>query len=308
MFIEKNIKDKEEVTRAIRKVVEKTKDKSRYVISSVPSSAAITRTIQLNSELSEKDIANEIELEADRYIPYAIDEVNLDFEVLGKSRKHPNLVDVLIAASKTEHVDARLDVLEDAGLVPEIMDVDVFAMERAFSIVRNQLPLQERDKIIGMIDIGATTTTLDVFVNGESVYTREQSFGGQQLCDEIHSRYGLSYEEAMLAIKYSDLPEDYPQEVLEPFKDVVTQQVARACEFFFSSGEYDHIDFLFLTGGTSSIPGLDILIQDKINVKTFLANPFTGMEIAGNINQENLNDDAAVLMNCCGLALRNAYR
>lgn len=306
--VEKNIQDRDAVVEALEKVIKKSKVKSRLACTSVPSSAAITRIIQLSNELSEKEIGNEIELEADRYIPYALDEVNLDFEVLGPSEKHDDLVDVLLAVSKTENVEARVEVLSDAGLTAKIIDVDAFAMERAFELVSNQLPEQGHDKIVAMVDIGATMTTLNIFEDLRSIYTREQAFGGQQLTDEIQNRYGLTFEEAALARKYGDLPDDYLLEVLEPFKQTVAQQVSRSCQFFFSSGEYNEIDYMFLTGGTGSIPGLDEMIQQKLNVKCFVANPFSEMSVAQKVNTDLLMADASALMNCCGLALRNFTR
>ena len=236
IVVEKSIKNAEAVVTAINKLIGKSKIKSALACISVPNSEAITRIIQLGADLSEKDIANEIDLEADRYIPYSLDEVNLDFTVIGKSEKSEDLVDILLAVSKNENIDKRIELLSKAKLTTHIVDIDSFAIERAFSLVSNQLPEQGNNMVIAVIDIGATITTLNIFHNNRSIYNREQSFGGQHLIEEIQTRYGLSYEEAILARKFDNLPEDYITEVLQPFKETVAKQVSRSCQFFFSSG------------------------------------------------------------------------
>ena len=303
--VEKNIQNEKDVIEAIQRVMKKSQVSSNQICTSVPSSLTITRVIQLNAEFTDKEIGNEIELEADRYIPYALDEVNLDYEVLGTSETSDQLVDVLLAVSKTENVDARVNLLSKAGLETVIVDIDSFAMERAFELVAKQLPDQGQDKIIALVDIGANVTTLNVFKNARAIYTKEQVFGGQQLIDEIQNRYGLNFEEATLARKYSDLPDDYHSEVLEPFKLSIAQQIIRACQFFFSSGEHSEIDYIFLTGGTGAIPELDELIQENTKIKTFIANPFSEMVMSSKVSREMLINDSLSLMNCCGLALRN---
>ena len=258
VVVEKTIKNPEAVVTALKNIIEKSKIKEVIACISVPNSEAITRVIQLAAELNEKDIAIEIDLEADRYIPYSLDEVNLDFAVLGKSPKSEDLVDVLLAVSKSENINSRVNLLSQAKLATKIVDIDSFSMERAFSLLSTQLPEQGANMVVAVVDVGATITTLNIFHNKRSIYTREQSFGGQHLLDEIQTRYGLSNEEALLARKYDNLPDDYVTEILQPFKETVAKQVSRSCQFFFSSGEHNEINYLFLTGGTSNIPGLDL--------------------------------------------------
>ena len=156
-----------------------------------------------------------------------------------------------------------------------------------------------------MVDIGATMTTLSVLNNGQTIYTREQLFGGKQLTDEIMRRYGLPLEEAGLAKKQGGLPDDYEPEVLEPFKDAVVQQVARSLQFFFSSSQYNDVDYIILAGGVSSMEGLPELVQEKLGTPTAVANPFAEMSISSRVNAVALSSDAPALMIACGLALRS---
>ena len=216
--VEKNINDVEALAEIIRKVVSQAKAKARDTAVAVSGSSVITKVIEMPADLNDQAMETQIALEADQYIPYPLDEVALDFEVIGLSDNNPEQVDVLLAACRRENVDSRADALEQAGLNPKVVDVEVFAVERAFELLSTQLE-ELGDQVVAIADIGATMLTLSVLVNGKTVYTREQLFGGKQVTEEIQRRYGLSLEEAGQAKKQGGLPEDYVSEVLEPFKD-----------------------------------------------------------------------------------------
>ena len=198
----------------------------------------------------------------------------------------------------------RQQVLNDADLIAEKIDIEAYCMERAFELIAEQLEDQE-GQVVAIIDIGATMTTLSVLHNGRTIYTREQLFGGKQLTEEIQRRYGLSVEEAGLAKKQGGLPDDYDSEVLQPFKEAVVQQVARSLQFFFAAGQFNDVDYILLAGGTASIPDLDRLIQQKIGTQTLVANPFADMALSSKVNAGALASDAPALMIACGLAMRS---
>ena len=254
--------------------------------------------------LSEDELETQLTLEADQYIPYPLDDVAIDFEVQGESERNPDQLEVLLAACRRENVDLRVDALEMADVVTKVVDVEAYAIERAFELIGSQLDCEE-GSAVAIVDIGATMTTLSVLVNGQTVYTREQLFGGKQLTEEIQRRYGLSLEEAGLAKKQGGLPDDYEPEVLEPFKDAVVQQVTRSLQFFFSSSQYNDVDQIVLAGGVASMPGLADLVQEKLGTPTVVANPFADMAIASKVNTTALSNDAPALMIACGLAMRS---
>ncbi|MGL4565288.1 MAG: type IV pilus assembly protein PilM, partial [Halioglobus sp.] len=218
--IEKNVNDVDGVANAIRSVVAQSRTKLKTVAAAVAGSSVITKLIDMPQGLSEDEMETQLTLEADQYIPYPLEEVSIDFEVQGPSPERDNMVEVLLAACRRETIDTRVEAIESAELIPRIMDVEAYAMERAFSLIRHQLDLEE-ESTVAVVDIGATMTTLSVLNNGQTIYTREQLFGGKQLTDEIMRRYGLPLEEAGLAKKQGGLPDDYEPEVLEPFKDAV---------------------------------------------------------------------------------------
>lgn len=305
-IVEKNIRNKDAVSKALNKALNKAKISSRLACICIPNSAVISKIIQLEDGISDKEISNEISLEADRYIPYELDEVNLDFEVLGPSKTGKNLMDVLLVATKKENINVRLNILENVGIKARIVDTEALSIERVFNkLVTKDLPEQGKDQLIALLDIGSTVTSFNVFDNLRVVYSKDQSFGGQQLLDEIQKRYGLSLQDAILARKHGDLPEDYSVDVLDPFRTKIAQQVARTCQLFLSSSEYKKIDYVVLTGGTSNIEGIDELVKEILQIKVFVVNPFTSMATADHIIIEELNESASGLFNCCGLALRN---
>ena len=302
--IEKNVNDVDGVANAIRGVVAQSRTKLKTVAAAVAGSSVITKMIDMPEGLSEDDMETQLTLEADQYIPYPLEEVAIDFEIQGPSPERDNQVEVLLAACRRETIDARVEAIDGSELTSKIMDVEAYAMERAFSLVQHQLAL-DQDSTVAVVDIGATMTTLSVLNNGQTIYTREQLFGGKQLTDEIMRRYGLPLEEAGLAKKQGGLPDDYEPEVLEPFKDAVVQQVARSLQFFFSSSQYNDVDHIILAGGVASMEGLAELVQEKLGTPATVANPFAEMSISSRVNAVALSSDAPAMMIACGLALRS---
>ena len=302
---EKNIADVEAVGEAIKRAVKRSGTRSKMAAAAVAGSAVITKTISMPSNLSEDEMEQQIQMEADQYIPYPLEEVNLDFEILGPAENDPDRVDVLLAASRSENVNDRIDAIELAGLKARVVDVESYAIENAYTLLAPQLPEQGIDQTVAVLDVGATMTTLNVMHDLKTIYTREQVFGGKQLTEEIQRRYGLSYEEAGMAKRQGGLPDNYVPEVLEPFKEAMAQQVSRSLQFFFSSSHYNAVDHIVLAGGSAMINGIDEMIANKLGVNTTIANPFTHMTLASRVKAQSLSNDAPALMIACGLAMRS---
>lgn len=301
--VEKNIVGVQEVGDSIRRVVDRAKTKQKQAAIAVSGSAVITKTIEMNAGLKDHEIEDQISIEADQYIPYPLDEVAIDFEVLGPSEENPEMNRVLLAACRRENVEIRQEVLAAAGLEAKVVDVEAYAMERAYSMIAGQIA--DDVEVVAIVDVGASMTTLSVLVDGKIIYTREQLFGGKQLTEEIQRRYGLSFEEAGLGKKQGGLPDEYEVEVLEPFKEAVVQQVSRSLQFFYSSSQYNSVEYIVLAGGTASINGLSDLVETQLNTPTLVANPFGEMSLSPKVNAINLANDAPSMMIACGLALRS---
>jgi len=302
--VEKNIAELEVVGQVITRLIAKSRTTLKQAAVAVSGSAVITKQIQMESGLSDDELETQLKIEADQYIPYPIEEVAIDFEVLGPSGV-AGRDNVLLAACRKENVEVREGALALAGLTAKVVEVEAYALERSFQLVSSQLAGGRENLTVAVVDIGATMTTLSIMRNGATIYTREQVFGGKQLTDEIQRRYGLSVEEAGLAKKQGGLPDDYELEVLEPFKEGVVQQISRSLQFFFAAGQYSEVDYILLAGGTSSIPNLDRLVQQKLGTPTLVANPFADMSLSNKVNAGALASDAPALMIACGLAMRS---
>jgi len=303
--VEKNITDVEAVGEAIRRAVKRSGTRTRHAAVAIAGSSVITKIIPMPAGMSEDEMENQIEFEADQYVPYPLEEVNLDFEVLGPSEKNPDTVDVLLAACRSENVDMRNAACETGGIETQVMDVESFASENAFVFLTDHLSEHGAGKTVAVIDVGATMTTLNVMHDMKSIYTRDTVFGGKQLTEEIMRRYGLSYEEAGMAKRQGGLPENYQTDVLEPFKEAMVQQASRSLQFFYSSSPHSKVDHIVLAGGSASIPGMDELIQERLGVETSIANPFASMSLSARVKPQTLSNDAPALLIACGLALRS---
>ncbi len=304
-MVEKNVAEVEAVGESVKRALNKSKTKSKYCAIAVAGSSVITKKITMPSNLTEEEMEGQIQLEADQYIPYPLEEVNLDFQILGETEGNPETVDVLLAACRSENVDDRIAAVELAGLTAKIVDIEAYTIETAFQTMAPHIPDEGIDKTVAIVDIGATMTSLSVIHNHQLIYTREQNFGGKQLTEEIMRRYGLSYEEAGLAKRQGGLPDNYEPEVLEPFKETTAQQVSRFLQFFYSAGgEVSNIDHLILGGGTAALPNLAELTESHIGIPTTIANPFEDMSATGKISKSNLQADGPSFIIAAGLAIR----
>jgi type IV pilus assembly protein PilM len=249
--VEKNIANVEAVGEEIEKLATLVKTKTTGAAVAVSGSSVIAKTIELNASLTDLEMENQIIVEADQYIPYSLDEVAIDFERQLPSRKNEGMVEVLLAACKRENVELRVDALQMAGYEAMVVDIEAYAMERAFKLLSEQMDLSP-EGIVAIMDIGATMTTIYILKDGNSIYTREQVFGGSRLSNAIPSRYGLSPTEAEAAIVSGELPQSYETDVLDPFKEELTEQLSRSLQFFFSSSQYNDVDLIVLAGGAAA--------------------------------------------------------
>ena len=303
--VEKNITDAELVGEAIGRAVAKCASKTKTAACAVAGSAVITKIITMPAELSEDEMESQIQIEADQYIPYPLEEISLDFQVLQPCENEPDKVDVMLAASRSDNVDIRVAALGVGGLQAKVVDVEAFALENAVTLLAENDPAIGDSHILAVMDVGATTSTLSVLEDFKIIYTREQMFGGRQLTDEIQRRYGLSYEEAGLAKRQGGLPDNYEPEVLEPFMESMAQEVNRALQFFYSSSQVGAVDHVVIAGGCASIKGIDSLIESKIDTSVTIANPFKNMSVSSRVKADSLANDAPAMMISCGLALRS---
>lgn len=299
-----NIEKFEEVADALRRVIAKSGTKTKNVAMALPASAVITKKIVLPGGLTEQELELQVEAEANQYIPFSLDEVSLDFCVLGPSATSAGDIEVLIAASRKEKVQDRQGLAEAAGLKPVVMDVESYASRLATGRLVDAMPNRGADLIVALFEIGAMTTSMQVMRNDEVLYERDQAFGGAQLSQLIVRQYGFSPEEAETKKRSGELPEDYATGVLQPFVDNLAQEIARAMQFFFTSTPHNKVDYVMLAGGSSALHGLTEAITAQTGFACMLLNPFEGMEISDNVREKKMRREAQSYLGACGLAMR----
>jgi len=303
---EKSIVDADAVGEAIRRAVKRSGSKAQEVAIAISGDAAITKVIQMPGNLSENDLEGQVGIQADQYIPFPMEEVSFDFEVMGPSSNDPDMNDVLLVATRTENVDQRRVAVEAAGLIPRVVDVEAFALENACTLLSHQMPDGGNGHLIAIVDFGASNTTFSVLQDLRVIYTRDFSFGGQQLTEEIMRTYGLSLEDAGRAKKEGGLPSNYQPEVLDPFIDDMTQQVSRSMQFFLASaGGREQPDQILVLGGCANIPGVADLISSKVGVPTEVGDPLGHMKVSSKAKAQGVRADATALLTAFGLALRS---
>lgn len=299
-----NVVGLEQVSDAVKLAWKLLSSREKRAALALPSAAVITKKVLMSADLREVDMEAQVEAEANQYIPFPLEEVNIDFQIIGPAPNSPDEVEVLIAAARKEKIEDRVAAAEDAGLKVTVMDVDTYATEAAYSLVANQLPNGGKEQTVMVVDIGAVMMHINVLHDNKSIYVREQAFGGAQLTQEIQRRFGLSVEEAEIAKRKGGLPESYESEVLQPFTQSLSTEVARALQFFTSSTQYNRVDHIVLAGGCAAIPAVDVMVQDRTQVNTLVANPFQGMSVGTKVKQQQVNIDAPALIIACGLAMR----
>ncbi|SKA22568.1 type IV pilus assembly protein PilM [Oceanospirillum multiglobuliferum] len=303
--VERKIQDPEQVGEAIKLVVERAKPSTRHTVAAVSGASVISRKIQLSASLQPQELESQILIEADQFIPFPLNEVSLDFEVLGPAKGRPNKNEILLVACRLETVDQLQDALKHGGLIPKVVDVENYAIERAVSLLKPQFKVTSNDPLIAVVDIGATMTNLSILHQGEIIYSRDQVFGGKQLTDEIMRRFNLSFADAGFAKKKGGLPPEYQHEVLIPFQQAAVQQINRSLQLFYSSSAFNNIDYILLAGGSSATLGLASVVKEYLGVPCSVANPFLLTNINPRISKEALNNDAPALLVAFGLAMRN---
>ncbi len=303
-IVDGNIENIEQVSEAVRRVWKKSGTKAKHVALGMPPASVITKKIVLPGGLLEEELEIQVETEASQYIPFALDEVSLDYDVCGPAQNSPEDVEVLLAATRKEKVEDRVAVAESAGLKPLVMDIESYAARAAVDRLIAQLPGGGKGQIVALLQIGTQVTHISVLLDGQTIYEREQPFGGGQLTQDIVRAYGLSHEEAEAKKKSGDLPEGYERELLEPFLENAAMEVTRAVQFFFTSTPYTRIDQIFLAGGCAAIPGLVEIVADRTKVSASVVSPFKGMQLASGIREKQLRTEAPAYLVACGLAMR----
>lgn len=301
---EGNIENFDEVVDACRRLVKRSGTKAKSVAMALPSSLVITKKIMLPSGLSGQELEVQVESEAAQYIPFSLDEVSLDYCIIGPNENSADDVDILIAASRREKVEDRQGLAEAIGLAPAVMDVDSIAARLAAERVIDEMPGGGGTATIALFQIGGEQTAFQVLHQGEVIYERDQPFGGNQLTQLIVRQYGFTMEEAETKKRAGELPEDFRETVLEPYVATLSQEIERAIKFFFTSTPHNRLDYVLLAGGSAGLYGLTEAVTEITTYPCRTINPFDGMEIGRGVHEKRMLREAPSYLTACGLAMR----
>ena len=286
----------------IRDLVTST-SKTRDVVTSVSGHSVIVKKITLPF-MTETELEESIQWEAERHIPFDINDVNIDFQILGYRSENPDLMDVILVAAKKDIINDYVSVIMEAGLNPVVMDIEAFALENMLGINYEI----EKDDIVAIANLGATVTNINILKDNLSAFTRDIFKGGNQITEEIQRQLHVDYEEAE-KIKVGQKGEGASQSVVEnalrSASESLAVEIGNSLDFFQSSTTSQKVSKLYLSGGGSKIKDFDIILQQQIGIPVEIANPFKRIEYnEKNFDPEYLREIGSVMAVGVGLASR----
>lgn len=296
------------VVSAIEELVASQKLKNKEVAVSISGHSVIIRKISLPA-MTKEELDDSIKWEAEQYIPFDVNDVYLDYQIL-QLRPEQGQMDVLLVAAKKEIVDEYTGVVKEAGLIPVVVDIDCFTIQNAFEVSYGFPP----GEAIVLIDIGASTISINVISNGITTFTRDITMGGQQFTEEIQKQLNVSYDEAE-AYKLGgergvDADSVIPQEVervMSQVSESITGEIHRSLDFYLATASEGRLSRIYLSGGASKVPSLARSIENRVGVAVEILDPFRNVEIDERLFDvkyiENVKPLAAVAV---GLGLRKA--
>jgi type IV pilus assembly protein PilM len=301
-IVEGLVKEPDVVADAIKGLVKDLKVKERNVATSVAGYSVIIKRITVG-KATDEELQDSIQHEAEQYIPFDVEDVNIDFHIIGEHEENPDQMNVMLVAAKKEIIDEYVDVLELANLKPCIIDIDVFALERVFE--DNYL---DEEGSIALIDVGANKMNINIVKDYMSAFTRDVTIGGEQITREIASQFDCSFEEAedVKQGKMKDkAPEEEVHEIIRSFTSNWCDEIRRAIDFYYSTYADEEITRIILSGGATQTAGFSELLSSETSIDVEMCNPFTSMRINEKQNDveyvRKIGPQAAI---CIGLASR----
>jgi type IV pilus assembly protein PilM len=302
--VDGNIENMDQVVEVVRRLWKTSGARARLAALGMPPAAVITRKLILPAGLSEDQLEVQVESEAGQYVPYALDEACLDFDVLGPAANAPGDIEVMLAAARREKVEDRVAIAEASGLKATVLDIDSYAARAALARLTAQRIHAGAGRVMALFQIGAQATHISIVRDGVAIYEDEKPFGGNSLTQDIGRAYGMGFDEAEARKKAGDLPDNYAAELLAPFFESAALEVTRAIEFFYASTPYGRVDQLFLAGGCALMPGLLELVAGRTRIASAVISPFKGMQLGASVREAQLRSAAPAYLVACGLALR----
>jgi len=291
------------IINTIKDLLATSKTKTKEAVTSVSGHSVIVKKISLPL-MTETELEESIKWEAERYIPFDVNDVNIDFQIFGTSSENPELMDVVLVAAKKDTINDHVSVIMEAGLNPVIIDIDAFALENMLAINYEI----GKDEIVAIVNVGASVTNINILKNNITAFTRDIFKGGNQITEEIQRQLHIDYEEAE-KIKVGSKADLSSQQtihnVLKAASESLAIEIGNSLDFFQSSTTYEKISKLYLGGGGSKIKDFDISLQQHIEIPVEVVNPFKKIECSGtNFDLEYLREIGPLMAVGVGLASR----
>ena len=314
-FAENGEPNPELLGEALSRAWKKLGTKTRHVAFALPTSAVIMKKAKFSAAYDDDSLGDEVLVEANQHIPFSLDEVNLDWAILG-DWKTPGQVkeaadendigdnEVLICATRKERLEAFIAAVEIGGLIAAVVDIEAHAQQSGFNLIASSLENLD-NQTVALVDAGSSVLNINVFQNGAIIFSKDIPFGSHQLTDSICHTFNVSEADAEEAKrKNGNGLENYHSQILMPFLDSMGMEINRALQFFLTQATVEQIDTIILSGGCAAYESADQAVADISQIQTMIANPFSGMEIAPSMRNRVLHREAPLLMTACGLALR----
>ena len=286
----------DQVTDALRRALKRSGSRCRNAALALPSGSVISKTLNMPANLGEAELDLQIEVEASQSLPFALDEISLDYGVIGPSAMTPGANEILLVAARRDKINERLALAEAAGIKPLVMDIEAHAARAAMAnLLARDAGLAVADRAaeahaVALIQIGAEASSLTVLQGQQMLYEREHAFGSHKFEQELARASAPA------------------QAIHDSFNEVVAQELARALQLFFSSTAHDSIAHIYLAGNSVHTPGLVGMLAQRTATGVTLADPFSGMQIASHVSEQQLKIDAPSCLVACGLAMRSFAR
>ncbi len=303
LIVDGSILDAPRVIEALKGLISEANIKAKNAVISVSGhSSVIIKRISL-PQMAEEELEESIKFEAEQYIPFAIEDVNLDFQIL-EQRQEENQMEVLIAAVKKDKTNEYVSVVSGAGLNPVIVDVDAFALENVYEINYEINPNEN----IALINIGASTINMNILKGGISVFTRDSSLGGNLLTEALQKEFTISYDNAE-RLKYGEAVEGVSQEdvasVLVSASEDIIGEISRSFDFFRSTSKQgDEIHEIILSGGCALVKDFVPLLSERVGIGVKIIDPFKNIRIPDSFDKGYLKKVEPIVAIATGLALR----
>jgi len=287
----------------IRDLITTSKVKTKDVVTSVSGHSVIVKKISLPF-MTEAELEESIRWEAERYIPFDINDVNIDFQTFGSNPENPEVMEVVLVAAKKDIINDYVSMIMEAGLNPVIIDIDAFALENMVAINYEI----GKEEVVAIVNVGASITNINILKDNVSGFTRDIFKGGNQITEDIQRQLHVDYDEAekiKVGSKVDVTSRSIVQNLLKTASESLAAEIRNSLDFFQSTTTYEKISKLYLSGGGSKIKDFDILLQQEIGIPVEIVHPFTKIEYnEKNFDVEYLREIGSIMGVGVGLASR----